>query len=111
MGKLSATGQQQLQQDDPFFLEFKDANALTTVRALLRVHQLEAGKELVWFRVVTFQGNEMAHIDALAEKQEVPGKGYSARPVCDLTQYANQNLGNTPAALRQLAAELAAERL
>jgi hypothetical protein len=103
--KLSADAMEHLRQDDPFLLEFRDPNALVTRSALLRVHQLEPTKEIAWFRVQAFVGAEMEHLDALAERQEVPGKGYTARPVCDLTQYAGLDLTNLGRAVRILMIE------
>jgi hypothetical protein len=105
-GKAEQNAIQHLRQDDPFFLEFKDANALVTKSARLRVHQLDQRKEIVWFRVVAFLADEMAQMDALADKQDVPGKNYSARPVCDLRQYASLDLASATAVLRLLTADL-----
>jgi hypothetical protein len=95
-----------LRQDDPFLLEFKNPGGLTTASALLQVHQLEAAKELVWFRVGPSSGEEIARVDALAEKQEVPAKGYTARPVCDPTRYAGANLDGAAPLIRDLTDEI-----
>jgi hypothetical protein len=95
-----------LRDDDPFLLEFKGASGLVTASAVLRVHQLDAPKELVWFRVASYSGDEMAHVEALAEKQEVPGKGYTARPVADPARYLNRNLGDLATVIRTLVEEL-----
>jgi hypothetical protein len=64
------------------------------------------GKELVWFRVASYTGDEMAHMDALAEKQAVPGKGYFARPICDLTRYPTAGLSNILDIIRTLTDEV-----
>jgi hypothetical protein len=104
--KLNSDAMQHLRQDDPFLLDFKDANALVTGSALLQVHQIDPAKEVVWFRVQNFVGNEMEHIDALAEKQEVSAKGYTARPICDLTRYADMDLSNLSTAIRTMTNEL-----
>lgn len=94
---------QHLRQDDPFVLEFKDANSLLTRRAYLRVHQLEQRKEILWFKVLdSFTSDEMAHVDALAEKQDVPAKGYAARPICDANRYASLDVANMITVLRLL---------
>ena len=103
--KLSAEALAHLRQDDPFLLDFKDTSGLVTASALLRVHQMDAAKELVWFRIDIRSGEELEHIDALAEKQEVPGKGYTARPVCDVLRYSSFNLGTMGALLRVLSEE------
>ncbi len=108
-GRLSADAIQHLRQDAPFVLEYKDANALVTTSALLRAHQLDAGKAVVWFRVEGFVGHEMKHVAALAEKQDVPAKGDTARPVCDVARYGGLELTNLSAAIRALTAE--AQRL
>jgi len=104
--KLDPAALSQLRQDDPFRLEFKSPSGLVTPSALLHVHQLDPSKELVWFHVA-YPGGEMAQIDALAEKQEVPGKGYTARPLCDPSRYANLDLTGVAAIIRTLTDEIA----
>jgi hypothetical protein len=100
-----------LRQDDPFLLEFKNPGGLVTASALLRIHQLDGAKELIWFRVIEYAGEEMAHLDALADKQEVSGKGYSARPICDVSQYASVNLADIADFIRRLADEVVRNRV
>jgi hypothetical protein len=64
---------------------------------------------VVWFRVEGFVGPEMKHVEALAETQEVPAKGYTARPVCDVARYGGLELANLSTAIRALIVE--AQRL
>jgi hypothetical protein len=96
-----------LEDDDFFVLEFKDGNGLVTRSAHLFVHQRDPTKEVVWFRVDRFLGDEMAHVDALADKQDVPAKGYFARVDADLTQYANFGSVEIVELLRRLASDVA----
>lgn len=104
--KLTSAAIDCLRLDDPFLLEFKNPGGLVTASAGLRVHQLDPAKELIWFRVVRYSGEEMEHIDALAEKQDVPGKGYTARPVSDTTRDAKWNLADMAAIVRALTDDL-----
>jgi hypothetical protein len=103
--KLTAQAIGHLRQDDPFLLEFKSTAGLVTASAEIRVHQTDAGKELVWFRIAQRRGDELEQIDALAEKQEVAGKGYTTRPVCDVARYASVNMANAVPALQALIEE------
>jgi predicted outer membrane lipoprotein len=108
--KLNAQAIANLRQDDPFVLDFKNISGLVTASALIRVHQLDPGKEIVWFRVEGRSGDELEHIDALAEKQVVQGKGYTVRPVCDVTRFSTVNLANMGEVLRALADEVLRHR-
>jgi len=81
-----------LHDDDLFVLEFKDANGLVTPNGKLIVHQSESTRGVAWFRVATPLTDEIIRVEALAEQQAVPGKGYSVRPVCELVRYAALNL-------------------
>lgn len=94
------------EQDDPFILEFKDPGGLITRRAHLLVHQKDLAKAVVWFRVVLFLGEEMTSLDALAEKQDVPGKGYRVRVDADLDQYSAIDSGEVSDIIQRLANEI-----
>jgi hypothetical protein len=107
---LSSVAIKCLQKDDAFRLEFKDVNALRTASARVLVHQLDADKEQVWFRVDKSLGDEMADLDALASKQDVPAKGYFVRPVCDLDRYANLDPAGVADLVRTMVEELFRER-
>ncbi|HYV39223.1 MAG TPA: hypothetical protein VE988_26280 [Gemmataceae bacterium] len=104
--KLSAQAIGDLRDDDPFVLEFKNNAGLVTASAFLRVHQTEAGKEIVWFRVETHSGDEMQHVDALADMQQVPGKGYTVRPACDVKKYSSPDFAKIALMLRALIEEV-----
>ncbi len=104
--KLSPAAIHCLRLDDPFLLEFKNSSGLVTASAGLRVHQFIPPKEVAWFRVVRYSGEEVARVDALAEKQDVPGKGYTACPVVDTVRYANWDLADVATIVRVLTDEL-----
>ncbi len=109
--RMNAEAMKYLRQSDPFVLEFKDPNSLLITRsARLQVHQLDPTKEVVWFRVDQIIGDEMAHLDALAGKQEVPAKGYLVRPMCDPERYSRVNLVGAADLIRLMVEEIARER-
>ena len=103
---LATTGLACLRQDDLFVLDFKETDGPVTQRALLQVHQRDERKELVWFRVIEFAGDDMERLDALAEKQDVSAKGHTARPVCDPDRYVRRGLSDVAAIIRELVDEV-----
>jgi hypothetical protein len=108
--KLGGDAVARIRHDDPFFLEFKDANALQTRSAFIRVHQFDVAKDIVWFRVEYAFSDEIDRIDALAEKQVVKANGYTARPACDPEAYAKLNWADVTAAIRRLIDDVAQNR-
>ena len=98
-----------LADDDAFAIDYKDANGLVASSGKLSVHQVESTKELVWFEVLP-TSDELIRLSALAEKQVVPGKGYSVRPVCDLSRYSKLNLAGTADVFRTVVEEISSER-
>jgi hypothetical protein len=96
-----------LKDGDPFLLTNKDVRGLITDSARLVVHQRSEQEESVWFRVETFLGDEMPHLDALASKKDVAGlTGYSVRPVCAVETYVNLNLVSAVDLIRRLADDI-----
>lgn len=92
---------------DPFILTKKNSAGLVTDSARLTVHQREEKNDSVWFRVHSYLGDEMPHLEALAAKKDVAGlTGYSLRPVCRVEDYAIFQFSNMKDLIRTLADEI-----
>jgi hypothetical protein len=96
-----------LKDGDPLILTVKDSSGLVTDSAHIVVHQVDEKSGSVWFQVRTYLGDEMAHLEALAEKKDVAGlTGYSLRPLCAVERFAGFNVEDAAGFIYALAAEI-----
>jgi len=101
-----------LRPGDPFVLLRKNEVGVEITAARLSVHQpIEAGKDVVIFRVEAAMSDDIAHLTGLAGERSVEGiKGYIVAPGFDLATVPTLDFAQVALAIPHLAANLSQPR-